>query len=179
MSYQFLDAHSSVQTAASSVVSGANEPLVQISSFLSAVPTTPTGNQSVSGTVNIGGTPNVAITSIATAGGALPVTAPLSARIQGSADFRLLQGASVAAITAQGAGIRAYVDHVQIANYGPSSVLVTIADNTTSILGYTIAPAGGGSNYNCMYRPEANSPITASINGTASVLVSMQGFTGA
>lgn len=55
--YTFLDSNSSVQTAASSVVSGAHQPLVQITSFLSAVPTTPSGNQSVSGTVNIGTMP--------------------------------------------------------------------------------------------------------------------------
>ena len=117
------------------------------------------------------------ITSIATANGALPIFAQLPNRVQGVADLRVVQGASVAAIAAQGAGVRTYIDHVQVANYGSTSVLVLIADNTTSTLGWTIAPAGGGSNYDCFYRPAANSPITASINGTASVLVSLQGFT--
>lgn len=117
------------------------------------------------------------ITSIATANGGLPIYAPLTSRIQGTADLRVVQGASVAVIGAAGSGIRNYINYVQVANYGSASVLVTIADNTTSILGYTIAPAGGGSNFDTFYRGAANSPITASLNGTASVLVSMQGFT--
>jgi len=127
-------------------------------------------------TGSVQGTVNNVITSIATANGGLPINSSLTDRIQGSADLRVVQGASVVAIAAQGAGVRTYIDHVQVSNYGSASVLVTIADNTTSILGYTIAPAGGGSNFDCMYRPVANSPITASINGTASVLVSLQGF---
>lgn len=130
-----------------------------------------------SGSVAVANTPSINISSIGTANGALPVFAPLTARVQGVADLRVVQGASVAAIAAQGAGVRTYINHVQVVNFGPSSVLVVIADNTTSILGWTIAPAGGGSNYDCFYRPAANSPITASINGTASVLVSLQGFT--
>lgn len=161
-----------------------------------AATVTPAANQSVSGTVgasivgqlpggnavlgavaaSISGTPNVAITSIATANGGLSIWSPLGSRIQGTADLRVVQGGSVSAIGAQGAGVRVYVTNVQVSNFGPSSVLVTIADNTTSILGWTIAPAGGGSNYNAFYRGAANSPVTASINGVASVLVSMQGF---
>lgn len=104
-------------------------------------------------------------------------SSPIASVIQGTADLRVVQGGSVVVLAGPGAGIRNYIEHVQIANYGPSSVLVTIADNTTSILGYTIAPAGGGSNYDCFYKGATASPITASINGTASVLVSAQGFT--
>lgn len=53
MPYTFLDADGSILTARSSITSGsAQEPLVTISSFLTAVPTTASGNQSVSGTVN-------------------------------------------------------------------------------------------------------------------------------
>lgn len=97
--------------------------------------------------------------------------------VQGTADLRVVQGGSVAALASPGAGIRTYVTAVQISNFGSSSVLVKISDNTTSTLGWTIAPAGGGSNYNPLYRSAAASPITASINATASVLVSMQGYT--
>lgn len=138
------------------------------------------GNASVfqAGTWNVSvATAN--ISSISTANGGLPLWSPLGSRLQGTADLRVVQGGSVAVIAAQGSGVFTYIDRVQIANYGPSSVLVTIADNTTSILGYTIAPAGGGSNYNAFYKSAANSPVTASINGTASVLVSMQGFKSA
>ena len=182
MSYAFIDGYGSVLTAESSVVSGsAQRPVVTVGSFLTAVPTTITGNPSISGTVgaSVIGNVNITITSIATANGAVPIFAPLTARIQGTADLRVVQGASVVVLAAQGSGVRTYVEHVQIANFGSASVLVTFADTTTSILGYTIAPAGGGSNFDCFYRSAANNPITASINGTASVLVSMQAFTSA
>lgn len=116
------------------------------------------------------------ISSVATANGGLPIWSPLGSRVQGTADFRG-NSASIAALPAGGAGVRNYVDSVQISNFGSSSVLVVIADNTTSTLGWSIAPAGGGSNFKPFYRGAANSPITASISGTASVLVSMQGFT--
>lgn len=110
--------------------------------------------------------------------GMLVATRNLASVVQGIADLRVVQGASVAIISGAGAGIRNYIEHIQVVNFGSASVLVVIADNTTSVLGWTIAPAGGGSNYDCFYKGAANSPITASINGTASVLVSAQGFTG-
>lgn len=128
---------------------------------------------------SVAGVPTINIASISTINGGLHINSPLDARLMGTADLRVVQGASVAVIAAQGAGVRAYIDHVQVANYGSASVLVTLADNTTSILGYTIAPAGGGANFDTLFRPAANSPVTASLNGTASVLVSMQGFKGA
>lgn len=107
----------------------------------------------------------------------ISLPAPIASLVLGTADLRTQQGGSVVALASPGTGIRNYVTNVQVSNFGPSSVLVTIADNTTSTLGWTIAPAGGGSNFNPLYRAAANSPVTASINGTASVLVSMQGFT--
>lgn len=107
----------------------------------------------------------------------ISMSAPFASVIQGTADLRVVQGGSVVVIAGPGDGIRNYINHVQVVNFGSASVLVTIADNTTSILGYTIAPAGGGSNYDCLYKAALNSPVTASINGTASVLVSAQGFT--
>ena len=136
--------------------------------------TVPSGTQNVSGSVVAFVNGTVPITVV---GSVLAYQSPLASIIQGSADLRVVQGASVAVLAAPGATIRNYVKHVQISNFGSASVLVTIADNTTSILGYSIAPAGGGSNYDCDYRAAVNSPVTASINGTASVLVSMQGFT--
>jgi hypothetical protein len=61
---------------------------------------------------------------------------------------------------------------------GSASVLVTFAGGLGSILGYTIAPAGGGSNiiYTNALKTGENSAFTASISGVASVLVSAQGF---
>lgn len=50
--YDFLDAAGSILTAESSIISGSvHRPIITIASFLSAVPTTASGNQSVSGTV--------------------------------------------------------------------------------------------------------------------------------
>lgn len=108
----------------------------------------------------------------------LVANAPLTKWIQGTADLRVVLGASVTAIPAQGASIFTYITSTQVANFGPSSVIVTFAGGLGSILGYTIAPAGGGSNivYMNALKTGANSAFSASINGTASVLVSAQGF---
>lgn len=184
--YNFFDADASILTAGSSVIGSIHYPVVKIfdsvltvsqggtniSSLVSTVPSSVIVGASVFGNVGISGTANVA-------GSVLSITrpAPIPSVIQGTADLRVVQGASVVILSAPGASVNNYVQNVQIANFGPSSVLVTIADNTTSILGYSIAPAGSGSNYNCFYKAAANSPVTASINGVASVLVSAQGFT--
>lgn len=105
--------------------------------------------------------------------------APITKWVQGTADLRVVLGASVTAIAAQGASVFTYIQSAQLANMGSASVLVTFGGGLGSILGYSIAPAGGGSNI--IFRPALktgeNSAFTASINGTASVLVSAQGFT--
>lgn len=105
--------------------------------------------------------------------------APITKWVRGTADLRVVLGASVTAIPAQGASIFTYITSIQLANMGSASVLVTFTGGLGSILGYSIAPAGGGSN---IYYPNAlktgeNSAFAASISGTASVLVSAQGFT--
>ena len=104
--------------------------------------------------------------------------APLNKRVSGVADLRVVLGASVTAIAAQGASIFTYISGVQVVNFGPSSVIVTLGGGLGSILGYTIAPAGGGSNivYPNYLKTGENSAFTASISGTASVLLSAQGF---
>lgn len=111
-------------------------------------------------------------------GEAIMANSPITKWVRGTADLRVVLGSSVTAIAAQGASIFTYITGVQIANMGSASVLVTLAGGLGSILGYSIAPAGGGSN---IYYPNAlktgeNSAFTASISGTASVLVSAQGF---
>jgi len=107
--------------------------------------------------------------------------APRASWVSGIADLRSNTGASVAVIGGQGGAIATYITGVQVANYGPSSVLVTLAGSPAggSILGYTIAPAGGGSNvvYPNALKTGGNQPFTASINTVASVLISAQGFT--
>lgn len=49
-------------------------------------------------------------------------------------------------IAAAGAGLRNYVTDVWVVNSGASDSLITFKDGAGSILGYTIAPSGGGSN---------------------------------
>ncbi len=56
--YQFIDAYGSVQTAASSVVNGAHQQIVQISSTVS-IPVVFSGSPSISGAVTIVGTPSI------------------------------------------------------------------------------------------------------------------------
>ena len=188
--YDFLDAHGSILTARSSITSGsAQEPLVQISSFLTAVPTTPSGNQSVSGTVNIGTIPGSVVSfqagtqitsvvssipsslltgvyghrndnvasylgadltwrQIATDSAGRTLTKPFAAeevRVEGYASTVNVSVTTL--VAAAGAGLRNYITDVWIANTGAAATLVTFrSGGGTSILGYTIAPAGSGSN---------------------------------
>lgn len=111
-------------------------------------------------------------------GETITANAPITKWVRGTADLRVVLGASVTAIAAQGASVFTYITGVQVANMGSASVLVTLAGGLGSILGYTIAPAGGGSNilYPNALKTGENSAFTASISGTASVLVSAQGF---
>lgn len=85
---------------------------------------------------------------------------------------------SVIVIAAQGASIFTYITGVQIANLSASSVLVGFYGATSSLIGYTIAPAGGGSNvyYENGLKTSANGAFSASVSGTASIYVSAQGF---
>lgn len=113
------------------------------------------------------------------AGEHIVANAPLTKWVQGTADMRGPATIhSVAVIAAQGASIFTYVTGVQVVNFGPSSVIVTFSGATSSVIGYTIAPAGGGSNivYPNALKTNANGAFSASISGLASVLVSAQGF---
>lgn len=116
--------------------------------------------------------------AVGSSGETITANAGISNWIRGTADLRVVLGSSVTAIAAQGASIFTYITGVQIANMGSASVLVTFAGGLGSILGYSIAPAGGGSNiiYTNALKTGANSAFTASISGVASVLVSAQGF---
>lgn len=104
--------------------------------------------------------------------------APLTKWVQGTADFRQGNaGASIIVIASGGSSVFTYITGVQVANLGSASVLVTLASGG-STLGYTIAPAGGGSNiyYENALKTPGNFGFAASTSGIASVLVSAQGF---
>lgn len=112
-------------------------------------------------------------------GETIVANSPITKWVQGVADFRQGNtGASIITIAAGGASVFTYITAAQVANMGPASVLVTFASGG-SILGYTIAPAGGGSNivYPNGLKTPANFGFAASTSGIASVLVSTQGFT--
>jgi len=111
-------------------------------------------------------------------GEAIMANAPFTKWVSGTADFRNGNaGASIIAISSGGSSVFTYITGVQIANMGSASVLVALVSGG-STLGYSIAPAGGGSNiyYQNGLKTPANFGFAASISGVASVLVSAQGF---
>lgn len=65
---------------------------------------------------------------------------------------------SVTALFNSVVGLRSYVTDIMVANTGASATLITFKDGSTSVLGYTIAPAGGGSNINGMAFPMRTAP---------------------
>lgn len=116
-------------------------------------------------------------TTMGPAGETIVANAPITTWVQGTTS--IFNGTSMVAIAAQGASVFTYVTAVQVANVGATSVLVTLFGGTSSVIGYTVAPQGGGSN---IYFPNGlktrqNAAFTASISGVASVFLSAQGFT--
>ncbi len=104
---------------------------------------------------------------------------PITKWVQGIAS--VFTGASVQAIAPQGSSIFTYITALQITNASANNVWITLTGGLggiSSTLGYTVAPANGGSN---IYFPNglktgANSGFSASISGVASVFLSAQGF---
>lgn len=76
-----------------------------------------------------------------------------------------VQSASVTLIAASIAGKRSYITDFWIANSGSVATIVQFRENTTSVIGVTIAPATGGSNSQGM-----NIPIRTSTIGIGSDL---------
>lgn len=114
------------------------------------------------------------------AGELIAANAPFTKWVSGTAS--MLGGVplitSVVVVAAQGASIFTYITSAQVANLGSASVLVGFYGGTSSLLAYTIAPAGGGSNlyFQNGIKTTANGHFAASVSGTASVYVSAQGF---
>lgn len=112
------------------------------------------------------------------AGELIAENAPLTKWIFGTANFSNGNtGASILVTSAQANSVFTYITGVQIANMGSASVLVTLASGG-STLGYSIAPAGGGSNiyYQNGIKTPQSFGFAASLSGIASVFVSAQGF---
>lgn len=111
------------------------------------------------------------------AGELISVNAPFTKWVQGVSS--VFTATSQVALAKTAASVFTYITAVQVANMSANNVLVTFAGGTNSILGYTIAPANGGSNIVIPngWKTAANQDFTASISGgTASVYVSAEGF---
>ena len=89
-----------------------------------------------------------------------------------SASVTLIQGSAV--------GLRNYITDFWIANTGSVVQLITFRDGSTSIVGYTIAPATGGSNSPGIAVPLKTNPsqdLVYSTTGTSStVYVTVKGY---
>ena len=82
---------------------------------------------------------------------------------------------SVTQIAASAIGLRNYMTDYWVANTGSVSTLITFQDGSTSILGRTIAPAGGGSNSQGIAIPfrTARSQDLAFLAGTSTSVLYM------
>lgn len=114
--------------------------------------------------------------SLGPSGEQVAVNAPYTRWVQGNAS--VFTGSSVQAIAPQGAGVFTYVTGVQIANPSANNVFVRFTGGLGSTLGWTIAPANGGSNiaFPNGLKTGANAGFSASVSGVSSVYVSAQGF---
>lgn len=212
--YFVKDAYGSVISIESSVIGSAHRQIIS-----GNLTTTPSGNQSVSGTVGasiiglvpvtFSGSPSIsgAVTVIGTTnvsgsvaaflngtqshsvygvrndavasflGADLTVRpiatdsagrtvikpfAPEEARVEG---YITLTSTSVTTLVAATAGLRNYITDLWAANTGASATLLTFTSGGgSSVLGYTIVPAGGGSNLQGL-----TTPIRTETNATFGV----------
>lgn len=114
-------------------------------------------------------------------GETITANSPITKWVQGTASMlggTPVNGGSVLVIAAQGSSIFTYITGLQIANVGPNTVYLRLDGATSSTIGFTVAPAGGGSNivFPNALKTNANGAFTASISGIASVYISAQGF---
>lgn len=115
------------------------------------------------------------------AGELIAENAPLTKWVSGTASMiggTPVTGSLVPIIAAQGSSVFTYITGVQIANASGTNAWITLLGATNSVIGYTIAPANGGSNiyYQNGLKTNANAAFSASISAVASVYVSAQGF---
>ena len=106
--------------------------------------------------------------------------APEAARIEGYASTVNVNANSI--IAAAGAGLRNYITDVWVANTGAAATLVTfLSGGGASVLGYTIAPAGGGSNLPGLVTPMRTETAATfdfrAATGTSVLYITAKGFT--
>lgn len=111
-------------------------------------------------------------------GEVISANAPITKWVQGTASI-LNVAQSVAVLAAPGANLFNYVTGVQLANASANNITVQFNSGQNSIIGYVPAPANGGAVFTIpnAWKGTANLPITASVSGLASILISMSGFT--
>lgn len=97
--------------------------------------------------------------------------APEEARIYGVSST--VNTAPSSLIAAGGAGLRNYITDLWIANTGSVATLVSFRDGDASIIGKTIAPAGGGSNIIALATPMRTHALNSQIEFTANVATSI------
>lgn len=142
-------------------------------------------NQNVSGSVvaTISGTPNVNTAgSVVAFQGTNPwlssvwlATPGTPIRYTGS-----VVSTSVTLIQASAAGKKSYVTDFWAANTGATTTLLTFKDGSTSVLGYTIAPTGGGSNSPGILTPmvtaTAQDLVFQATTGTSILYLTVNGY---
>lgn len=109
-------------------------------------------------------------------GEVIVANSPITKWIQ--AQTSVMYGTSVQAVAPQGASVFTYITGAQVVNASATNAIVKFTGGLGSVLAWTTAPANGGSNIvfaNALKTGE-NSGVSASINGLASVYLSMQGF---
>lgn len=95
-------------------------------------------------------------------------------------NFGTTNAASIRLFLAPGAGLKNYVTDFNISNTGATTTLVSFVDEDASVIGKTIAPAGGGSNHSF------NTPLVTQLpnkavgviaaNATSTLHITMTGY---
>lgn len=173
MNYTFLDASGSVQTAASSVISGVNYPIVKIPDIVqvsinNASVLGVTLNGSILGT-HLEDTPatsgdaglmalsvrNDTLSSVTSndgdysaqtvgpSGEVITANAPLTKWVQGNASVLSITGL-IPIIPAQGASVFTYITSGQVVNASANNAFLTFFGANSSVIGYLPAPANSG-----------------------------------
>lgn len=117
-------------------------------------------------------------TGIATgpSGELITANAPLTKWVQGQGS--IFSGVIQPIIPAQGASIFSYITAIQVVNASANNAYLTLFGAASSIIGYTVAPANGGSNIVMPngLKTSPNAAFSASVSGVASVFLTAQGF---
>lgn len=89
-----------------------------------------------------------------------------------------VNGGSVTLIAAQGSSVFTYITAINVVNSSANNAWIRFDGATSSIVGFTIAPANGGSNIILpnAWKTSANGAFTASISAVSSVYVTASGF---